>query len=250
MMIDSKAGCLAVLATLAMAVPAHAQNSPWWDGHKDEAAVPGTAQSQAAAAPGRAAPAAAGPGYTYVEAGAARLDVDMYGLDESGNGGYARGSVALPDTDGLYLFGGYDRVSQSWNAGDERLKVAIDQAELGFGARLSLSSRTDFFSELSLLRLGARVDYEDRAYPQEGIRGSDHLQAGKLMLGIRGRPSPHAELWAKAGYVRVDDNLLIESSAVGNVGVQFKITPTWGLVGEAEFYDDLRFYRLGVRASF
>lgn len=47
----------------------------------------------------------------------------------------------------------------------------------------------------------------------------------------------------------MDDNLLIEDSAVGNLGIQYRFTPAWGVVGEAEFYEDVRFYRLGVRAS-
>ncbi len=67
---------------------------------------------------------------------------------------------------------------------------------------------------------------------------------------VRARPVSNLELWAKAGYLRVDDNLLIDDSAVGNVGIQYRFTPTWGVVGEAEFYEDVRFYRLGVRASF
>lgn len=252
MKIDHKAACLVALATLGMVIPAHAQDSSWWKEHKDEAAptagTPAPSQPTHASSP---ATADVRPGYTYVEAGVVRLDVDMYGVDEGANGGYVRGSAELPDTtEALYLFGGYDRVSKSWNIGDEHLKVAIDQIEFGFGGHLALSRRTDFFSELSLLRLGARVDYKDRAFPQDDLSGSDHLLAGKLMLGIRSAPSSRAELWAKAGYVRLDNNLLLDSSAVGNVGVQFRINPTWGVVGEAEFYDDLRIYRLGVRASF
>ena len=101
----------------------------------------------------------------------------------------------------------------------------------------------NFISELSLLRLGGKLDYKSRGY-------SDYLYAGKLMVGIRARPVSNLELWAKAGYLRVDDNLLIDDSAVGNVGIQYRFTPTWGVVGEAEFYEDVRFYRLGVRASF
>ena len=77
-----------------------------------------------------------------------------------------------------------------------------------------------------------------------------YLYAGKLMVGVHARPISKLEVWAKAGYLRVDDNLLIEDSAVGNLGIQYRFTPAWGVVGEAEFYEDVRFYRLGVRASF
>ncbi|HBN53687.1 MAG TPA: hypothetical protein DD456_06520 [Stenotrophomonas sp.] len=166
-----------------------------------------------------------GPGYTWVEAGVARLDVDLYDAGEHGNGGYARGSVAVAE--GLYVFGGYDRVSRDWNMGARQLEVAIDQAEIGLGASLSLSPRADFISELSLLRLGAKLDYRDGEYPQDDISGRDHLYAGKLMLGIRARLARNMELWAKAGYLRVDDNLLVDHSMVGNVGLQYRFTPEW-----------------------
>ncbi len=258
----------ALLVAMAWVQDAHAQRSPWWERQKAAQAATGAASDEAAVqgevVPGAAEPSPApqrpsyapsvsrekieGPGYTWVEAGVARLDVDMYGVDESGNGGYARGSLAV--TDGLYVFGGYDRVSKRWSVDAERLEVAIDQAEIGLGAGIPLSRRADFISELSLLRLGAKLDYRDLDYPEDDVSGSDHLYAGKLMLGVRARPVPNLELWAKAGYLRVDDNLLVDDSAVGNVGFQYRFTPVWGLVGEAEFYEDVRFYRLGVRAGF
>lgn len=260
---------LLLLATVGVAADAHAQRSPWWE--RQKAAQTATVAGEPAA-PGEAAqpptqpyqPHASairrekveGPSYTYVEGGAARLEVDVkfavdgdvLHLDESANGGYLRGSVAV--TDHLYVFGGHDRVSESWKADAERLKVTIDQTEIGLGNRIPLSSRTDFISELSMLRLGAKVSYRDLDYPEDDFSGSDHLYAGKLMLGFRGRPVPNFEWWAKAGYLRVEDDALIDHSVVGNVGLQYRFTPVWGLVGEAEFYEDVRFYRLGVRASF
>ncbi|MFT4257371.1 MAG: hypothetical protein QM599_10500 [Pseudoxanthomonas sp.] len=249
--------CAVLLVAVGVMGNAHAQRSPWWERQKEASGTVSPAQGAVAPPPAQQAqPYVADvrrekierPGYTYVEAGATRLDVDMYGANESGNGGYARGSAAV--TDNLYVFGGYDRVSESGSAGTQHAKITIDQAEIGFGTNISLSPRSDFISELSWLRLGGRLDYSDSDYPADNFSGSDHLNAGKLMLGFRGRPSPRAEFWAKVGYVWVDDNLLIESSAAGNVGVQFRLTPVWGLVGEAELYEDLRFYRLGVRASF
>ncbi|WP_433853912.1 hypothetical protein [Stenotrophomonas nitritireducens] len=262
---EIRAACAgaAVLVAMAGMQDAHAQRAPWWERQKAAQAAAqadgGETATQAdAARPATPQPASQaplvrrekieGPGYTWIEAGVARLDVDLYDAGEHGNGGYARGSVAV--TDGLYVFGGYDRVSKDWNMGAQQLEVAIDQAEIGLGASLSLSPRADFISELSLLRLGARLDYRDGDYPQDGFSGRDHLYAGKLMLGIRARPVRNLELWAKAGYLRVDDNLLVDHSMVGNIGLQYRFTPEWGLVGEAEFYEDVRFYRLGVRASF
>ncbi|MGB3393583.1 MAG: hypothetical protein WA956_08280 [Stenotrophomonas sp.] len=257
---EIKAACAGTVMLVAMAwgQDAHAQRSPWWERQKAAAENTPTAQEgtpQAAVQQPYQPYASAvrrekveGPGYTWIEAGAARVDVDMYGIDESGNGGYLRGSLAI--TDDLYLFGGYDRVSKSWSADAERGKVTIDQAEIGLGASISLSRRVDFTTELSLLRLGGELDYTARDYPEDDVSGSDYLYAGKLMLGIRARPVSRLELWAKAGYLRVDESWLIDDSAVGNVGIQYRFTPNWGVVGEAEFYEDVRFYRLGVRASF
>ncbi len=255
--------CVALLVGMTALTEAHAQRSPWWERQKaaqtaSEATAEQTTTTSTTAQGAVTQPAAQpqyqpytpavrrekieGPGYTYIEAGAARVDVDLYEVNESGNGGYLRGSMAI--TDDLYLFGGYDRVAKSWGADVEHAKITIDQAEIGFGASIPLGSpRVNFISELSLLRLGGKLDYKSRGY-------SDYLYAGKLMVGIRARPVSNLELWAKAGYLRVDDNLLIDDSAVGNVGIQYRFTPTWGVVGEAEFYEDVRFYRLGVRASF
>lgn len=255
---------VAMLVAMVWMQDVHAQRSPWWERQKAGQVATGTearsesvsqsdvAQPVVPPPQAHAAPVARekieGPSYTYVEAGAALMDVEMYGLDESGNGGYARGSVAV--TDNLYVFGGYDRASESWSLDAEHLKVVIDQAELGLGTKISISSRADFISELSLLRLGGELDYRDADYPEDGFSGSDHLYAGKLMLGFRGRPVSNLELWAKAGYLYVDDSWLIDDSVVGNLGIQYRFTPAWGLVGEAEFYEDVRFYRLGIRASF
>ncbi|WP_411832789.1 hypothetical protein [Pseudoxanthomonas mexicana] len=263
---ETKTACACAIVLMAMGwmQDAHAQRSPWWERQKaaqtatgagtsdhttqNGAAPPPPVQQYSPYAPPASREKVEEPSYTYIEAGAARVDVDLYELDESSNGGYVRGSLAV--TDNLYVFGGYDRVSESWSADAEQLKVTIDQAEIGLGTSISLSSRTDFISELSLLRLGAELDYEDREYPQDNLSIGDHLYAGKLMLGVRARPLSSLELWAKAGYLRLDDNLLIDDSGVGNVGFQYRFNPVWGLVGEAEFYEDVRFYRLGIRANF
>ena len=247
------AGLVLPLAVLTMA-EAQAQQSSWWGKHRDSSAPAESApeavpqpvpQQQLSYGQGSERATVTSPGYTYVEGGAARLDVDMYGIDESGDGGYVRGSMAV--TDDLYVFGGYDRVSESWSGGSERLEVVIDQVELGLGSRIAVSQSTDFVAEASFLRLGAQLDYEDATLD---VSLRDHVYAGKYVLGFRGKPSARTELWAKAGYVWVDDNLLVESSMVGNVGGQFQFTPVWGLVGEAEFYEDLTFFRLGIRAQF
>ncbi|AUZ54479.1 hypothetical protein B1L07_04430 [Stenotrophomonas acidaminiphila] len=151
---EIRAACAgaAVLVAMAGMQDAQAQRAPWWERQKAAQAAAqadgGETATQADAArpaipqPASQAPLVRrekieGPGYTWIEAGVARLDVDLYDAGEHGNGGYARGSVAV--TDGLYVFGGYDRVSRDWNMGVQQLEVAIDQAEIGLGTSLSLS---------------------------------------------------------------------------------------------------------------
>lgn len=259
-----------MLATLAWVPDAQAQRSPWWERQKAAQAAQAAATAHAAVADAspdaqaglayRAADqgqpsvnpvqreAVEGPAYTYIEAGAARMAVSMYGFREHANGGYARASVALADN--LYLFGGYDRVTRTLSDGSQSVKVAIEQGEIGLGASLALSPRVDFISELSAVRLGARLSARLDMLDGEKVSGRDHLSAAKWMLGARARPADNLELWAKAGYLRVEDNWLIGNSMVESLGAQYRFTPVWGLVGEAEFYEGVRFYRLGVRASF
>lgn len=258
---------LMTIASLFWTPSAHAQHTSWWDQQKAKAAqANGNTANQAPTAQGNATPAPPveqrivsseqshthekqeGPTYTFVEAGVGRMDISSYGIKESGNGGYVRGSTAINES--LYAFSGYNRASKSWHGGTERLKIAIDQTELGIGSNVRVSPRTDFISELSYVRLGGEVKYSDQAFPDDNISGSDHLNAAKLMLGFNGNISPNFNVWAKAGYLQVNSNYLIENSGLGNIGFQYRFTPNWGLVGEAEFYDDVRFYRLGIRANF
>ncbi len=250
--------CALLLLGMGAAGDVQAQRAPWWERQKaaqaasqatsgESAARQGNTTQPAVQQPQYHAPAATpekaeGPSHTYLEVGATRADVDLYDVNENGNGGYLRGSLQV--TDNGYLFGGYSRAARSWgNVDGERLEVDIDQAELGWGYRHAFAPGTDFISELSLVRLGASSTWGD-------LDGSDHVYAGKLMLGVRGVAGRHFDYWAKAGYLRVDDNLLVDHSVVGNLGMQYRFSPGWGLVGEAEFYEDVRFYRLGVRASF
>ena len=110
-----------MLATLAWLPDAQAQRSPWWERQKAaQAAQQATAAGASANAGGNAAVAPGapsypatgqgqayvnpvrreqveGPAYTYIEAGAARMQVSAYDIDEHGNGGYARASLALTD---------------------------------------------------------------------------------------------------------------------------------------------------------
>lgn len=267
--------CSAVLAcTLVLSATANAQSTRWWDRYRPANTPatppdPHTPITQQRPDPAPSGPASLPPPSphaqlavieradreavlrprnAHVEAGYNRVTLNDELGDESAGGAYVRAS--LPVTDDLYLFGSHGRVSKDWSDGEgSTLDVAIDQTEIGLGGSFAMSARTAFITELSYVRLGARVAL-DLPELAERFRASDSLDAAKFTLGLRGKPSRRTELWAKAGYLWLDDNLLVEDSPVVILGGQLLLTPTWGLVGEAEVYEDLRYFRLGLRASF
>lgn len=181
--------------------------------------------------------------YTWVEGGYAKLHIDDSFLDNpEGDGGYIRGSYQLSSQ--AYVFGGYARASESFTGGTTRLDVDIDQAELGFGFRMDTSDNLDFTADIALVRLGADADLSDSNIR---VSASDHTNAGKVSVGLRGTPSPRTEAWIKGGYLDGSD---LDGEFVGTLGGQFKFNPTWSLVGEVEVIGDYTRYLAGVRASF
>jgi len=195
-------------------------------------------------------------------------------IGEKADGGYLRGSWDLGEN--FYLLGGYTAAKKSWTERDsglvsisgtiypvdfrEKNTVDVNQIEFGFGGYFQLSPNLDFYGDLTAIRLEGKERYRETAsVPSLGISGTidsysekDHIYAGKLMAGLRVKPTASLELWGRAGYIRLEEEsgLLRRSSAVGNVGAQLQITPNFGLVGEAELYKDLRLYRAGLRLSF
>lgn len=264
--------CAALICATTLATTANAQSTRWWDKYRPATTPPAQPASPQPAAqqsdPASSPPAATAtrpgtsaelavidvgtnrpslqPRNAYVEAGYNRVALNDELGDEKAGGAYVRGS--LPLTDDLYLFGSHGQVSKTWGDGEgSRLEVEIDQTEVGIGNSIDISSQTAFVTELSYARLSAKVEVE---IPGLDFGARDSLNAAKFILGLRSRPSLRTELWAKAGYLWLEDNLLLEDSPVAILGGQLLLTPTWGLVGEAEIYEDLRYFRLGLRASF
>jgi len=186
--------------------------------------------------------------YTYVEAGWTQRDLPSP-LDEHANGGYLRGSWAV--TDPIYVFAGFSQVRKTFHDyGTARIELR--QPELGIGYRQSLAERLDFTADIAFQRYETRTKLSgyDALDGGMGLDGEykDHATVGRLNFGLRGKPSERTEAWIKGGYLDGTDDQ--DGEFVGNIGGQFNITPTWGVVGEAVFVGDDQQWMLGARASF
>lgn len=181
--------------------------------------------------------------YTWVEAGWNQVEIndDWLGNPDA-DGGYLRGSVAIARN--VHLFGGYSSVSKTYRYEDATIKYDLAQPEFGIGYHQTFSERLDFTADLAWLRLNGKARFDSL-----GQSGSvrEHVNGGRVSVGLRGKPSARTELWLKAGYLDGSD---FDGSFVGTLGGQVNFNRTWGLVGEVEVIEDVNRYNLGVRASF
>ncbi|OQP78984.1 hypothetical protein IA54_006075 [Xanthomonas phaseoli pv. syngonii LMG 9055] len=203
------------------------------------------------------AASAEGMSYTYVEAGYAHLKIDSDDLGSpTGSGAYVRGSFAIAPQ--VFLFGSYSRVSKTdrindlfglpGDQDDLRIKYTVSQPEVGIGYHMEFTEKLDFVADVSYQQLELKVK---ASISDVSDSDSGKLEIGRITAGVRGKPSPRTEAWIKAGYFdgsNVDQ--LFNNQVVGIAGLQVNITPTWGIVGEMQFYDGARQGTLGVRASF
>jgi Ax21 family sulfation-dependent quorum factor len=184
-----------------------------------------------------AAPFAASAGgveYTYVEAGYVHLDVE----DGNDDGFQLRGSVALAEN--VYLHGGYASIET------DDFNVELEESQIGVGLRSDLGERADFIAELGYVRYDLSVD------DVFGLSGSDHIDGGRLSVGLRGLLADRVEGWAKASY---NDGGDFDGSFSALIGAQVRFNQTWGVFGEIESGEllediDTTKYMVGVRASF
>ena len=201
-----------------------------------------------AAAP-LSAVAAEGLSYTYVEGGWTQLQLDRNGAPSKPklDGGYIRGSFAIAEQ--VHVFGAYSTVSKTttYDLGsyDVRVKQELNQPELGIGYHMPMSDRVDFTTDIAWLRINNEAKYEADGFDTE--RFKEHTNAARATLGVRGKPSPRTEAWLKAGYIDGSD---MDGTWTGTLGGQVNFTPTWGLVGEVQAYDEVTQFSVGVRASF
>lgn len=200
-----------------------------------------------------AAPFAANAGshsYTYLEGGYAQLNqelpqVDGIHIDDVKAGGFfVGGSVALGESQ-FHVFGSYRK-------GDDDVGVSapiigdlgsagidMDQGILGFGYHQSLNQRTDLVADLSYL--STNIDVKDDG---EGGQDGDDF---RVAVGVRHWIANDVEIWGKGNYT---DGDVYDGAFSATLGLQYRMTPVWGVVGEAEFGDEFSQVTVGVRASF
>ena len=178
---------------------------------------------------------AAEPGYTYLEAGYARLNIDVDDVGDADFDGFqVRGSVEAGKD--FHFFGSYGSATND----DAGIDLDFSELQLGVGYHYPLSDSTDVLAEIGYLRQELDVD-------EFGDADADGYRAS---VGFRSAFNENFEGYVKGSYSGGDFDGF---SAL--VGAQVKFNPTWGLVGELEAGEmgegvDATKYLIGVRASF
>jgi hypothetical protein len=167
----------------------------------------------AATAPWAAAlPAARDDGgtfsYSYIEAGATRLDLDA--IDDDADTYYLRASFALFKF--LYILGGYENQSTDFENAD------TDVWSLGFGAYFSVNPKLDIHGDVSWLY----NDIDSDSFDDSSSGSLTRLAARWMPFDIGGGGG--VELHGGALWVSADDTLLSDDSVLGlEIGARWHI---------------------------
>lgn len=111
----------------------------------------------------------------FVEAGYVRADI----VDESGDGFFAKGSVAFGES-----FYGHASYQEATND-DLGFDVSLNETVLGVGYRHAMGTNVDLIAEASYVNLGAEIDVD-------GF-GSDSSDGYRAAVGVRGMMTPQFE---------------------------------------------------------
>lgn len=184
-----------------------------------------------------AAPFAAsanGLNYNFVEAGYVRADF----VDESGDGFFAKGSVAFGES-----FYGHASYQEATND-DFGFDISLDETVLGMGYRHAIGTNVDLIAEASYVNLGLDIDVD-------GF-GSDSSDGYRAAVGVRGMMAPQFEATLKAYYTEISD---LDGGEFGlQAGAVFHINQTWGIVASYDHTklldENINSARIGVRVSF
>lgn len=159
--------------------------------------------------------------YSYLQAGATRIDPD--GADAENGAGFG-GAGALNDN--WHVFGNY----RTYDVIVGNRSINVDGWNLGFGYNMGISDTADFFG---------RVSYEKvDAYIVDG-------NGWGLEAGVRNAFSEHVEAGASLKYTDIEDDNATTVELYG----QYKFG-NWGIVGTVNFGSDGNELFIGPRLSF
>jgi len=164
------------------------------------------------------------PGYSYVEGGYVRTNID--GIGKDADGFLVRGSVEL--TDEFFLFAGY--IDQGVYG------VDIKQYGVGVGYAWSMTDTTDLYGKAGYVK--AEADYAGFGLDDDGY---------SLGIGIRSFVTRNLELEAAVNYVDLSDS---GDDTTFGAGARWYFTEHFALGVEAEVGDDATSYGIGLRWSF
>jgi Outer membrane protein beta-barrel domain len=187
------------------------------------------------------APLAASAGdvsYSYIEASFSRTELEVnheYFLDQTLTGGFIRGSLALGDA--FYLHAGYEGGSDFNFLGPD---TEFWELQFSLGYHTSLSPQLDFIAEGGLINSKLTIEdiWESESSSDSGFRVSSGLRAEFLS---------RLEGLATANYSNTGDG---GGDISATLGLQYKFSKTWRLLGELELGGDTPSSQLGVRISF
>ena len=170
--------------------------------------------------------------YNFIEAGYVRADF----VDESGDGFFAKGSVAFGES--FYGHASYQEATHD----DFGFDISLDETVLGVGYRHAMGTNVDLIAEASYVNLGFDAD---------GF-GSDSSDGYRAAVGVRGMMTPQFEGTLKGYYTEISD---LDDGEFGlQAGAVFHINQTWGIVASYDHTklldENINSARIGVRVSF
>lgn len=189
-------------------------------------------------------------GYYSYERGESHEDTRLGGY-------YLSGSIELGTTP-LYAFANYSRgndsvkhayytrytdsyaYEDSWNT-----DVTSREYSMGLGYHYALNPNINLLAELSFVNQLRSEHMED--YWGYGRTRSYSADGGRLSLGYDMMVTKKLEGWIKASYTEVDH---AKGDYSGSIGLQYKLTPMWGITAHGEIAGQTNTYKLGLRANF
>lgn len=147
--------------------------------------------------------------YSYIEAGATRLDLDA--IDDEADTYYLRASIALLKF--LYVLGGYENQSTDFDNADS------DVWSLGVGAHFAVNPKLDIHGDVSWLY----NDIDSDGFDDSSSGALGRIAARWMPFDIAGGGG--VEFHGGALWVEADDTFLSDDSVLG-----FEIGARWHIV--------------------